>query len=201
MVGQPLSVRAPPVSTALVRNTAAVGTRSVALIVNCVAFQCGWFACVLGAAHGWPLGGAAAAMTIVALHLACAPRAAPELKLVMLALAMGALWDSALVSSGWIVFTSGMLIDGVAPPCILALWALFATTLNASLGWLKNKLLMAALFGALGGPLSYWAGMRLGALQFAAPMAALIALSIGWGVMTPLLIMAARRFDRLHTTR
>jgi hypothetical protein len=129
------------------------------------------------------------------------PRAAPELKLVMLALAMGALWDSALVSSGWIVFTSGMLIDGVAPPWILALWALFATTLNASLGWLKNKLLVAALFGALGGPLSYWAGMRLGALQFAAPMAALIALSIGWGVMTPLLIMAARRFDRLHTTR
>jgi len=189
------------VTRALVRHTSAAETRSVALIVNFVAFQCGWFACVLGAAHGWPLVGAAAAMTIVALHLACAPRAAPELKLVMLAFAMGALWDSALVSSGWIVFTSGMLIDGVAPPWILALWALFATTLNASLGWLKNKLLMAALFGALGGPLSYWAGMRLGALQFAAPMAALIALSIGWGVMTPLLIMAARRFDRLHTTR
>ena len=186
---------------ALVRDTAAAETRSVALIVNFVAFQCGWFACVLGAAHGWPLGGAAAAMTIVALHVACASRPAPELKLVMFALAIGALWDSVLVSSGWIVFASGMLIEGVAPPWILALWALFATTLNVSLGWLKNRLLVAALFGALGGPLSYWAGMRLGALQFAAPVPALIALSIGWGVMTPLLIIAARRFARLKATR
>jgi hypothetical protein len=43
--------------------------------------------------------------------------------------------------------------------------------------------------------------MRLGALQFAAPVPALIALSIGWGVMTPLLIIAARRLARLKATR
>lgn len=170
-------------------------TRSSALIVNFLAFQCGWFACVLGAAHGWPWLGTAIAVSIVALHVLRAARPAGEFKLAALAVAIGALWDSALAALGWIDFASGTFIPPIAPAWMLALWALFASTLNVSLGWLKGRWLAAALAGAVAGPLSYYAGMRLGALDLAAPMPALIALAIGWGVFTPALLAAARRFN------
>ncbi len=44
-----------------------------------------------------------------------------------------------------------MPLTGFPPPWILALWALFASTLNASLGWLQDRLLLAAVLGALSG--------------------------------------------------
>ena len=41
--------------------------------LNAVAFQAGWFACVLGAAYGWPWAGVAAAAGLVAFHALRAP--------------------------------------------------------------------------------------------------------------------------------
>ena len=168
---------------------------SLRLLINFVGFQCGWFGCVLGAARGWPGAGAAMAAAIVATHVVRAARPAMELKLVLCAVAIGAVWDSTLAATGWISFSSGTLINGLAPPWMLALWALFAITLNVSLAWLKGRWFVAALLGAVSGPLSYWAGARLGALSFAEPRAALIALSAGWAIMTPLLVAAAQRFN------
>jgi hypothetical protein len=172
--------------------------RAVGLLFNLIAFQLGWFACVVGAARGWPLTGTAIAAAIVSWHIVRAARPVQELKLVLAALLIGALWDSSLVALGWIDFSSGTLLVGLAPPWILALWALFATTLNLSLRWLRQRWLLAALLGAVAGPLSYWAGARLGAVQFVAPWPALTALSLGWAVMTPLLARLARRFDGIH---
>ena len=180
------------------RRALFLNPRSASLMFNFVAFQCGWFACVVGAAHGWPLAGTATAAAIVAWHVMRAARPAEDLKLVIIALALGALWDSSLAALGWVDFTSGTLVAGLAPPWILALWALFATTLNVSLDWLKGRWLVAALLGAVAGPLSYWAGVRLGALEFVAPLPALTALAIGWGVITPLLMAAARRYNGMR---
>ena len=170
------------------------------VIVNFVAFQVGWFACVLGAAHGWPWTGTAVAAAVVALHLQRAARPVEELKLVSVALAIGVLWDSLLINLDLIEFSSGTLIEGVAPQWILALWALFATTLNVSLRWLKHRRLVAVLLGVAAGPLSYWAGARLGALELIDPVPALTALAIGWALMTPLLLALAQRFDGVRAT-
>jgi len=82
----------------------------------------------------------------------------------------------------------------------VALWMLFATTLNVSLAWLKRSALLAALFGAIGGPLAYYGGAKLGALSFLAPTPALVALALGWGLLTPLLIKLALRFDGFVST-
>jgi len=177
------------------RPTGIAPSRTAGALVNFVLFQIGWFACVIGAGRGWPLAGTAVAAVIVATHVLRAARPARELKLVGVALAIGLVWDSALVSSGWMRFTSGVLVGGIAPPWILALWALFATTLNVSLGWLKGRPVVAALLGGVAGPLSYWAGARLGAVEFVAVTPALGALAIGWAVMTPLLVAATGRFD------
>ena len=163
--------------------------------VNFIAFQLGWFACVLGAAHGIAWAGTGFALAVVAWHLsrASAPRA--ELMLVLTAAGMGALWDSALAAVGWIRYPSGVLIEGAAPHWIVALWMLFATTLNLSLGWLKRSMPLAAVFGAIGGPLAYLGGAGLGALEMVEQRLALAALALGWAVFTPLLLQVARLYD------
>lgn len=162
------------------------------ILVNFVAFQLGWFACVLGAAHGLPWAGTGVALAIVAWHLTRAIRPRDELVLVLIAAGIGAVWDSALSALGWIRYPNGVLIEGAAPHWIVAMWMLFATTLNASLAWLRRNLPLAAVFGALGGPLAYLGGAKLGALTFAAQDAALVALALGWAVLTPLLLRLAR---------
>lgn len=162
---------------------------------NVVAFQAGWLACVLGAAHGWPWAGPVVAAAVVAWHARRAPRPAQELKLVAIAVLAGALFDSLLVAFGWIAFAPAALAEGIAPGWILALWALFATTLNVSLGWLRGRLLLAGILGGIAGPFAYWAGERLGALTFLEPVAALGALAAGWAVMLPALLAVARRMS------
>ncbi|MGB8693514.1 MAG: DUF2878 domain-containing protein [Steroidobacteraceae bacterium] len=174
--------------------------RTAGLLFNFIAFQFGWFACVMGAARGWPLTGTAIGAVIVAWHIVRAARPREELKLIGVALLIGVLWDSALIAFGLTDFTSGTLLVGLAPPWILALWALFSTTLNLSLRWLRQRWLLAALLGAVAGPLSYWAGARLGAVQLVAPWPALIALSIGWALMTPVLVIVASRCDGMHAS-
>jgi len=166
------------------------------LVLNVIAFQFGWFACVLGAAYDRPWLGSAVVAVLVAVHLATAIRPALEARLVAAALVIGVVWETLLLACGWIEYPTGVLWAGVAPLWIVMLWALFAITLNSSLGWLKGRLLVAAVFGAVGGPLAYWGGVRLGALVFVEPLFAVIALAVGWAVLTPLLVVLAQRFER-----
>ena len=165
------------------------------VIANFVLFQAGWFACVLGAAYGWPWIGTVAVAAIIAWHLCSAVQPAQEAKLIVLALLIGAFWDSVLVTLGWIAYPVGTLVAGTAPHWILALWALFAIALNVSMRWLKQRLWLAVLLGAVCGPLSYWAAVRLGAVQFVEPVRIVIAIAMGWGIIMPLLMLLSRRYD------
>ncbi len=76
--------------------------------------------------------------------------------------------------------------------CFLALWLLFATTLNSSLGWLQRRLRLASLLGAISGPLCYRAGEALGALQLGSPVV-YAATAVEWALMMPLGLLLARR--------
>ena len=167
-------------------------------LVNIVAFQTGWFACVLGAANDRPWTGLLVTGLVVGLHLALAARPGQEVRLIFLTLLTGLVFDSLLVNSGWLHYAEGNQLAGVAPYWILALWALFATTLNVSMGWLKNRLVLAVFLGAVFGPLSYLAGQRLGAVEFVDIRAGIIALACIWALAMPLLMLAASRFDGIR---
>lgn len=166
--------------------------------LSMVIFQAAWFACVIGAAHDRPYLGASACVTAVLIHIASVKEKALEACVVLAALIIGVLWDSVMASLWIIHYASPDPIAGLAPIWILALWALFATTLREPLRWLHGRPILAAVFGALGGPLSYGAAAKLGACTFADPSQALTVLAIGWGVMVPLLIECARRIGRAH---
>jgi hypothetical protein len=182
-------------------TTTTKATRGAGVAVNVVLFQIGWFACVLSAAQGQPWIGTVAAAVIVAWHVLRAAQPRQELKLIVSVVILGALWDSVLVMLGWISYTSGTLIAGAAPHWILALWALFATSLNVSMRWLKQRLLWAAVLGAISGPLSYWAAARLGAAQLVEPLPILVALAVGWALIMPGLMRLSRGYDGIAVTR
>jgi len=164
-------------------------------IVNVVLYQAGWLACVLGAAHGMPWAGVVAAAAIVAWHLSRAGQPRAEARLIAAAIVVGAVFETLLVQAGWVRYAEGALVAGTAPVWMVALWAMFATTLNVSLRPLRTHPWVAAVLGAVGAPLAYYAGARLGALQLADFHAGLAAIAIGWAWLTPLLLASARRND------
>lgn len=164
-------------------------------LINFVAFQAGWFASVLSAANGRPWLGLLVVSLVVAFHLKTAPRMRNELKLLVLSVVMGLIFDSLLVSSGWLRYPSGMLFNGFAPYWILAMWALFSTTLNSSMDWLKGSLGLSCVMGAVFGPLSYLAGQRLGAIELIDTRSSLVALALIWAVVMPVLTYTASRLD------
>jgi hypothetical protein len=164
-------------------------------LLNFVVFQLAWFACVLGGARGYELAGTLVVAAAVALHVALATRAALAATLVVAVATVGLLWDSLLVTLGLMVYPSGSLAPGLAPLWIVAMWALFATTLNLSLGWLQGRPVLAALLGAVGGPLAYLAGQRLGAIELPEPALALLVQGLGWSLLMPLLAWLATRLN------
>lgn len=165
------------------------------IVVNLVLYQASWFACVLGAAYGMPWLGAIAVALTIGWHLARAEQPGRELSLIAVAAVLGALFDTLLVQAGWIRFDTGVLVAGTAPYWMIALWANFATTLNVSLRSLRSRLGWGVLFGAIGGPVAYYAGVELGAFELVSFRAALTAIGLGWAILTPVLFIAAVRLD------
>ena len=167
----------------------------MAILINFAAFQIGWFSAVIGAANGLPWIGPAVIAAVLMLHFLRAQRPAEELSLILACAAIGTWFDSMLVALSWVAYPSGQWHAMLAPYWIIAMWMLFATTLNISLKWLRGRTWLAAVVGAIAGPLTYIAGTKLGAMEFLNQEAALTALGIGWAAMLPALVALGTRLD------
>ena len=162
--------------------------------VNYALYQVGWFACILGAAWGRPIAGALLAAALIVVHLAITAERALELRLLAFTLAVGLLAEWGQLRGGTYAWIAGTVRPGMAPPWLLLMWAQFATTFRWSLRGIMTVPSRAALFGALGGPIAFIAGERLGAVRLAAPVApALLRLSVVWSVALAVCAIAARR--------
>lgn len=165
------------------------------VIINFVLFQAAWFACVLGAANDMPWLGVIATVFVIAWHLNQAKEAKPEAILLIITLVIGAMFDQLMLNLNLIHYQSHGWSDALVPAWILALWTGFVTALNVSLRWMQGKWLVAILFGAIGGPLAYMGAARLGAVTLNVYPQSYLALSIGWAILTPVLLMLAKRYD------
>lgn len=168
---------------------------SKTVVINFILMQAAWFACVLGAARAMPWIGVIATLFIVAWHLMRAQQAKPEIKLLCIALVIGACFDQIMNSTHLITYQSHGWSNNLVPAWILALWAGFVTALNVSLRWMHGKWLVAIIFGALGGPLAYMGASRLGAVSLNYFPQSHIALGLGWAILTPTLLHLANKFD------
>ena len=167
----------------------------MSILVNFLLFQLAWFACVLGGANAMPWLGPLVVLGVVAYHLTRSAEPRMEAALLVTAGVIGTVFDSALVSTGWLAYPSGQWFPSMAPYWIIAMWVAFATTLNVSLTWLRGRAPLAVAFGAVGGPAAYYAGAKLGGVTFEEPALALAALSAGWA-LTLMPIPTMRLRDR-----
>ena len=166
-----------------------------AVLINLSLFKAAWAATVFAAAASVPVAGAIAVAIAVLVHLARTRDVRAEATLLGLAATVGLLWETLLVATGVLEYSSGNLVPGVAPYWIVAMWILFATTLNVGMRWLRKSAVIAAVAGGIGGPASFFAGASAGAVTLSNPMISLLVIGVGWAVLLPLLVQIATRFD------
>jgi len=168
-----------------------------ALIANVILFNAGWFACILGAASGLPwLGPAVVAPLALGwlAHHRFEPRVAA---LYALAFPVGYAFDHATMAAGALAFPVRAALVTPVPLWMPAMWVNFATMLPLALRFLKGRYGLAALFGALGGPAAYYAGMNLGAVELPEPLPrSLVIIAVEWAVATPLLVFLHASLQR-----
>lgn len=161
--------------------------------LNYAGFQLGWLACVGGAAKGaaWP--GPAAAALLVGAHLADSERPAREARRLAAVGLFGLVLESAAIAAGLYGYAAGGPVWWLAPAWIVSLWVLIAATFESSLSWLDRRPRLAAAFGAVGSPLSFSAGARMGAARFLVPTpVGLAALAALWAAALPLAFWISR---------
>lgn len=155
-------------------------------------YQLAWFACVMGAGSGHFLAGVIAVLAVCGLHLAASPHPGREFGIILATGFIGAAWETLLVKGGWVRY-HGNGLEQFPPVWIVALWLAFATTFNASLRWLQGRHLLAAVLGLLGGPLAWYAGEHLQALELPDRSLSLAIIGLGWALLMPLLLHMAER--------
>jgi hypothetical protein len=171
------------------------------LLLNLAVFDIAWFASVTGGAQEMPWLGPLAVLVAVMLHLRTARNSTEEILLILSCAVIGAIFDSFLVATGWVTYKAGLFSDFLAPYWIITMWMLFATTLNVSMRWLRGKPWLAAVFGLVGGPITYLAGQKIGGIVLSNQFAALVALGIGWAIMMPMLVRLSENLDGMPGKR
>jgi hypothetical protein len=154
-------------------------------LFNFGAFYGAWFACVGGVGNGMPWLGPLAVTAIVLVHIKILSTSRHELRFVVAAAILGCFADAFLIQLGALAFTGTSATRALPPAWMVSLWLVFATTVNHSLAWLAGRYRLAALFGAIGGPLSYYAGIRLHAAVFPDPVFSLVAIAVVWTAAMP----------------
>jgi hypothetical protein len=159
-------------------------------IINYIGLQLGWFACAWGAANGFIWLGPAVVLVHIGIHLFWSDSRRREVIFFGIVTLLGLLVDSLQKVTGLVVYAADFpALPWLAPAWIVAMWILFATSINSSLKWLKGRYILAALLGAVFGPLSYQGGAALGAASFPrGDMITLGLLAVVWGAVMPLLI-------------
>jgi hypothetical protein len=157
-------------------------------LINFGAFYLGWFACVVGAARGLPFAGPAVVVALIGVHLLLAPHRVSELRLIAAVGALGFLIDSVQAALGVFTF-AGQPGVWLCPLWLASLWLIFATTLNGSMNWLTGRYAVGAALGAISGPLSYCAAVRIGVIEFPSVAVSVTALALVWALTVPTLLL------------
>ena len=158
------------------------------VVRNLVMFKLGWVACVMLAAAGQPLLATLAVAAVAALHLVSVPVAVKEALLLLAAALLGLAWETLLVKTGVVRYPGYDSAAGIAPYWIVAMWVLFATTINHGMRWVKRRWSIAVLAGFLGGPMAFFGGANLGAVVFDDTLISLALIGAGWAVLLPALV-------------
>lgn len=172
-------------------------TESARKAVNFILFQSAWFAAVLGAAHGAPWLGLVAVPAAFGVHLALVQDPRVDLALAFASAGLGFATDSLLAAAGAISPVPHLLPPPLSAPWMVMLWINLATTLNASMAWTRGRYVLGVFFGAIGGPMAYLSGAKLGAMTAVPEAGGLLAIGAAWAFAFPAML---RINEALHAS-
>jgi hypothetical protein len=173
----------------------------VRALVNFVGFQSVWFLSLFGAGTQRSWLGAIALAAFTLWHFRETPNPRAEFMLVGIACIVGFIVDTTFIQAHLLAYAEPLPFAAVAPYWILCMWINFALTLNGSLRWLHGRYLLAAGLGAIGGPMAYVAGVKLGAAALLASETVVYgALAVAWAIAVPLLVGITEWVNRLWPT-
>lgn len=123
-------------------------------------------------------------------------RAQGDIGLILVCAAIGLALDTLWVRFGLIRYHAAVPHADWAPVWIIVLWIALGLTLNHSLAWMRGHLWAAIVLGAIGSPLSYFAGSRLGAAELPADLTwSMLAFSLSWAILIPALVFLSSRLS------
>ena len=164
---------------------------------NLISVNIGWLACITGAARGHHWLGLVVVPILFVIHITVIERRKIR-KIFIVALAttaIGFLMDTTLIIVGAVEPNRWVMPAPFTTIWDLMIWANFSLTLDVSLRFLQKRPLVAAFLGAICAPGTYYAGDRLGALNFSEPVfSSLLWVGAVWLFAMPCLSLTARYF-------
>ena len=145
-------------------------------IINFIGFQIGWFTCAFSAAYERQWIAIGVVVFMLFMHLFFSKRRTQDFYFILTVTLIGGVIETMAGLLGICRFNGSFYDNWIVPLWFLALWALFASTLHYSLSWLNRRYLLAAFLGAIAGPLSYFGGEKIGAIDIIGN----ITLSLSW---------------------
>jgi hypothetical protein len=152
-------------------------------VATLVAFKVSWLCIVFGAVWSMEWLGLAAIIVFTGFEVVVRQRHTLLLPAIIVGV-LGFAVDNAYVAAGLLRFSEPGF--ALAPYWMALLWVNFALIVEHGLAFLKGRPLVAGALGAIGGPLAYLAGVRLGLIELVAPGAVVLAvIAATWAVAMP----------------
>jgi len=154
-----------------------------------------WLICIQQAAVGNGFIGPILILIVVLFHLWYIQDTRREALFILIISIIGTIIDSLYMNTGLMRFNA-LYSDfpWIAPLWITSLYTLFAAAFTQSFGWLKERRWTMIFFGAIGGPLSYLAAIKVGAGEFLVPIwVGVIILGAVWSMIFPICFLLFKR--------
>ena len=165
-----------------------VSTTKLNKVLNFVLLQTLWFALVVGVVYEHILLGLGLFVVFAIWQLHPLNRKQTDIKLAITLAVMGFVLDSLWLQLGLISYEMQWPYSFVAPLWIVMLWFAFGLTINHSLAWIFDYKIVGVIIGGLGGPMSYLAAEKFGAVTLNNPVSAFAALAFGWTMVMVLIV-------------
>lgn len=165
-------------------------------IINFILFQLVWVGFIYGASQNFIWGGYALLSVMLLWQLWPSRRDFNDIKIIVLCVILGMILDSIWAFSELIQYKVHWPEKLVAPLWILAMWVAFGASINHSLRWIQGNIVIASILSAIGGPVSYLAAERFGAVTISNKWILIPSLSIGWFIVMAIIIIMLRSSDQ-----
>jgi hypothetical protein len=93
-----------------------------------------------------------------------------EARFLVALLVVGSSVDTIPALLGFIEFPHTEVLIWKYPLWMVGMWGCFASAFGSSLKWMRGKVVLQALFGGIGGPVSLFAASSIGAVRFPADL-------------------------------